>query len=171
MKEIWKPAVGFSKYEVSNLGRVRHKGNDQAVRKPYPYPDGYLVISSLYTDDGGRRTIPVHRLVALAFLGPRPTGYHTDHIDGDRSNNRADNLRYITPKENARNCLRFGSKPLPGRPGRVKVTPEEAKQIKCLTQLQKQDMLGGSYADIARLFGVRKSLVEDIGKGKSWTDV
>lgn len=43
----------------------------------------------------------VHALVALAFLGPRPVGYHVDHIDFDKLNNRPSNLRYLTALENS----------------------------------------------------------------------
>lgn len=42
----------------------------------------------------------VHKLVALAFLGPVPEGKGTDHIDENNQNNRADNLQYLTPEEN-----------------------------------------------------------------------
>ena len=45
-------------------------------------------------------TAYVHHLVAAAWLGPRPTGYEIDHIDEDRTNNRAENLQYLTKDEN-----------------------------------------------------------------------
>jgi hypothetical protein len=46
------------------------------------------------------KTFNVHVLVARAFLGKRPKGYHVCHRDGNRFNNQLDNLRYDTPKAN-----------------------------------------------------------------------
>lgn len=45
----------------------------------------------------------VHRIVADAFLGPKPDGMVTDHIDRDRTNNVVSNLRYCTHRESCRN--------------------------------------------------------------------
>jgi len=50
--------------------------------------------------DGKNRTYEVQRLVALAFLGPRPEGHETRHLDGNRLNNRLDNLAYGTRSQN-----------------------------------------------------------------------
>jgi len=50
-----------------------------------------------------------HSLVCKCFIGEKPKGYITDHIDRDRLNNRIDNLRYCTYKENANNCGKFNS--------------------------------------------------------------
>jgi len=48
-------------------------------------------------------TVPVHRLVYIYHYGPIPKGYHVDHIDHDRSNNRIENLRIIPARENLGN--------------------------------------------------------------------
>jgi hypothetical protein len=45
---------------------------------------------------------PVHLLVADAFHGPRPAGLHVDHVNGDKADNRPENLEYVTPAENVR---------------------------------------------------------------------
>lgn len=47
--------------------------------------------------------VPVHEIVAYAFLGPRPEGLVIDHIDRDKKHNEASNLRYVTISENAQN--------------------------------------------------------------------
>ena len=52
----------------------------------------------------GRRNHKIHIVVASAFIGERPEGMFVDHIDGDKSNNDASNLRYLTPRQNMRAC-------------------------------------------------------------------
>jgi len=53
----------------------------------------------------GRR---VHRLVAEAFLGPRPPDHEVNHIDGDKKNNRAENLEYTSPGGNKAHAVAYG---------------------------------------------------------------
>lgn len=51
--------------------------------------------------DRRNKNFYTHRLVALAFHGECPDGYHVDHIDFDRINNRPENLRYLSAEENS----------------------------------------------------------------------
>lgn len=89
------------RYVVSTMGYVRKVGTD---RRNYGSINdrGYRQVH--ITDNSGHiRTMLVSRLVADAFI-PNPDGRtQVDHIDTDRSNNRADNLRWAWPKENAAN--------------------------------------------------------------------
>ena len=63
----------------------------------------YLRVSLVDSFDNVRRSIKVHRLVYMTFVGDIPQGYQIDHIDGDASNNNLENLRCVTPKENSNN--------------------------------------------------------------------
>jgi hypothetical protein len=90
--EIWKEIEGV---EVSNLGRVRAKFRGGAVRMRKLTDRGRYF--SVYTSKG--RTL-VHALVAEAFLGPRSAEMEVSHKNGDRYDNRAANLDYVTHKEN-----------------------------------------------------------------------
>ena len=82
---------------VSSLGRVRARHGKIHNGSPR---NGYL--GATYTAAFGIRTEYVHRLVAVAFLGPSPSlqQSHVNHKDGDRENNAASNLEYVTPAQN-----------------------------------------------------------------------
>ena len=109
--EIWLPILGFPHYEVSNMGRVRSNWckdwrKMRYIIKPVDNNSGYKKVRLLDSDpETGRvkvKNVPVHRLVARAFIGERPEGYVIDHINGDRWDNRVQNLRYVTCSENLR---------------------------------------------------------------------
>jgi len=53
--------------------------------------------------------LPIHRLVAAAFIGPCPDGQQVHHIDADRANNTRHNLAYVTATENSRHAARMRS--------------------------------------------------------------
>lgn len=92
-------------YEVTRDGRVISTGSNwrgygsRELRQSLNasgYPSVRLVI------DGVRRHFPVHKLVAIAHLPPRPSELHEiRHLDGNRLNSQADNLAWGTRKENA----------------------------------------------------------------------
>ncbi len=112
--ERWKPVPGFEgRYEVSDHGRVRsllrwrNQPGPRLVRT-HPNPDGYLSVG-LYAPDGSRVTFRVHGLVLLAFVGKRPEGLVTRHLDGDQANNHVSNLAYGTSSENNLDKTRHGT--------------------------------------------------------------
>jgi hypothetical protein len=98
--EVWRPIAGSeAEYEVSNHGRIRRHFGSKAPKiiEPVVGSDGYLY-TKIYGNSGnsGRFIQPISSLVAAAFLpAPEYTGtMYISFIDGDRTNLRADNLRY-----------------------------------------------------------------------------
>ena len=96
-KEEWKKIPGNPNYSVSNYGRVRNdvRGKMKAL---YPNNRGYIKIGLK-----GNKKHAVHRLVMLAFVGP--SEMQVDHIDEVKTNNRLDNLRYLTGRLNTRRSV------------------------------------------------------------------
>lgn len=104
IEEIWKSIEGYPKYEVSNLGNVRStKNNKERFLKPQKDKDGYLIVC-LYKNNI-RKCCKIHRLVGQAFIPNPDNKPEIDHINTDRTDNRVENLRFVTPKENRNNPI------------------------------------------------------------------
>lgn len=84
---------------VSTKGRVK-KGSRLWLSAAVDQPYAYIKICG--------KNHPLHRLVAEAFLGPRPSPIHVvNHIDGNKRNNTLDNLEFVTPSENQEHAVRL----------------------------------------------------------------
>lgn len=108
--EQWKTIEEFENYQVSDHGRVRSMKTGRILRTS-PDTKGYQMVWPY--SDGVRKTIKVHRLVARAFVKGYFEGAHVDHLDGNKLNNSAANLEWVTNRENATrngNCLRNPNK-------------------------------------------------------------
>ena len=98
----WRACKSFPSYEVSDTGLVRKGGE---LRKLQFQPYGYVMVA--ITAKPRQLKVYVHRLVAEAFHGDGPAGHEVDHINGDKTDNRAVNLRWLPRHENrARKKLR-----------------------------------------------------------------
>lgn len=109
--EEWLPIPGFPGYEVSDLGNVRswllpgrteNRRVEPKLLKPGRNTSGYPVVGL------HGRTVQVHAAVLAAFIGPRPDGYVTRHLNGVKTDARLSNLVYGTPSENMQDQLRLG---------------------------------------------------------------
>lgn len=135
--EIWKEVSDNPNYLISNMGRIRRVGSnkDHSVRDS----KGYLV-TDLY--QGGRRnTVRVHRLVADEFV-PNPNDKpEVNHKDGNKHNNRASNLEYVTKKENCRHAWDTGLvKPSYGMLG--KHNPNSGRKGKAFRIVETGEVFG-----------------------------
>ena len=111
-KEIWKPIKGSCNYEVSNRGRIRSVTRMvYSGRGNYRINEGRVCKAYIGKDNRPGIKIPINgklvskrisRLVAKAFLIDWDEELHVDHINGDMSDNRVENLRMATHRENMR---------------------------------------------------------------------
>lgn len=93
--EEWLPIAEFPNYEVSNMGRIR---KDYKVR-PCTAVNKLHYRTTNLVKNGTTYHRTIHRLVALAFV-PNPDNKNfVMHLDGDKHNNRADNLAWVHIKE------------------------------------------------------------------------
>jgi hypothetical protein len=161
--EQWKYAVGFPNYLVSDQGRVNGPRGDvtQCIDRK-----GYRSVN--LTADGKRVKRAVQRLVAEAFIGPRPAGCVVRHRDGDNSHNAATNLRYGTPTENEADKREHGTTLLGERHPAAKLNEEQVRAIRARCVL-------GTHANgasaIARELGVSHELVIKIARRQLWSHV
>jgi DNA-binding phage protein len=163
--EVWKDVAGVVGYQVSNLGRVRSRRLPDVwlIIKGSADCRGYMRVCIPYPDKP--RTVKVHRLVLMAFVGPSPASTETCHEDGNPANNRLTNLRWGTRKDNARDRRRHGHDLLGESHPDAKLTTEQVKFIRRLSLFPK------SRLQIARQLGVSKSAVDRIQDGKTWQSV
>ena len=96
--EIWhKCEVPYTRYEVSNLGRVRNAHTERVLR-PRKRRTGYLQVALYYK--GKDKECDVHNLVATAFVEGWREGLEVNHKNGVKTDNRAENLEWVTASEN-----------------------------------------------------------------------
>jgi len=97
--ERWKTIKRHPQFEVSNKGAVRHK-KFKRLRK-FRNARGYYQVA--LRTNGILESFQVHRLVAENFLPDWDCGKDVDHVNRIRNDNRVENLRMMTRKENCKN--------------------------------------------------------------------
>ena len=105
MQEIWKPIKGYvGLYEVSNLGNVRNaKGR---MLNPFPIHQGYLVVDLCH--DWKKTHNRLNRIVAEAFIPNPENKTEVNHKNGNKTDNRAENLEWTSKSENMIHAYKTG---------------------------------------------------------------
>ena len=171
--ENWKDIPGYvGYYQVSDLGRVKSLARwredglqfrQERILKGYVerYPKMEL------TKDGVKKKWYVHQLVAITFIGDyRDDGLQVAHNDGDKLNNRLDNLRWSTPKDNIADKVKHGTANQGERHGRSRFTEKDIRAMRML-----RDELGMTITYIADLYKTTTSHAAGIVNRKKWAHI
>ena len=184
-KEIWESVPNFPLYEVSDWGNVRslpssyerkewRHGHKQIVKLKGRLLGGWIKRNYLgkidarlvaLRRDGKTHITGVHRLVLLAFRGPAPNGMECCHNDGNPLNNKLNNLRWDTHKNNQADMLRHGTMSTP--PVHFGETLHNARLTdKQIAQIRKTPILHGTKSRLARDNGVSLTSISRFLAGK-----
>jgi hypothetical protein len=108
----------------------------------------------------------IHRIVAELFIGPCPPGMEVNHRDGDKQNNRAENLEYVTRKQNMAHAKDIGHLRNGERLHNAKLNASTVLEIR---RIRREQNL--AYNKIARMFGVTTVTAFRADKGHCWGHV
>jgi hypothetical protein len=163
MAEVWRQVQGWP-YEVSDMGRVRRSDTKRVMRGGSINidcgRDGSRYRMVLLSDAPRTWNVRVHKLVMRAFVGPRPPGYHIDHLNCNRADNRLANLRYIPARENLRRNIIGEDAPA------ARLTAADVLNIRHLYASGERD-----GRQLAKDYGVHWTTISLAVRGKTWRHV
>ena len=163
MKEVWRDVAGYEGlYQISNKGRLKstkRHGTLGGIIKLYCH-NGYMQ-TGLYKNGIGEMK-KIHQLVLTAFSGPMPDGMCCRHLNGNPSDNRIQNLKWGTPKENAEDTKRHERTNRGERNGMAKLTEHDVIAIRNMS---------GTHGKIAKRFGISSTAVCMIKSKRRWKHI
>lgn len=146
---------GIADYEITVDGEVINRHNGRKV-KPQPNGKGYLRVSI------GKRLMFVHRLVAEKYVPNPECKPQVNHKDGDKTNNKANNLEWVTNSENREHAVANGLQIHGNKCPWSKLDTEKVQFIKSHPEISNEEF--------AKLFDVTRSTISSVRKRKSWKD-
>lgn len=173
MPENWKPISDYEgAYEVSNMGRVRsldrsyHKNGFQyrisgKTLKQNQNGAGYYQV--VLSGPKGQWNAFVHRLVAREFCAGYADNLVVRHLDGNKGNNRAENLAWGTRAENMADCKLHGTS-LEGERN-----PGSSLKERDVIYIRYAFKMGATRRELARTFGVHVGTISSIVCGNTWS--
>ncbi len=178
MNERWMPIEGYEGiYEISDLGRVRSLWgraprrwmkrpilSEPRILKSYVHCTNKYCYVALHKDNQ-QKGFRIHGLVLKTFVGPCPTGSQGSHLDGDRTNNRLDNLMWESPKNNNARKNFHGTANEGERHSMAKLNNDAVLKIRELAAS------GMPRSQLAHSYGVTITMIAFIVRRKNWTHI
>lgn len=161
-QEIFKPVPNYEGlYEGSNFGRIKSlprgkKGKEKILK---PTKQTYYIID--LCKGGEIKRFLVHRLIAKTFLENTKNKEHVNHIDGNKLNNKLENLEWVTRSENQLHAIQYGLR-----------TTKGVKNSQCkLTEKQVIEIFNDKrkYSEISNQHNISIPTICDIKKNRSWS--
>jgi HNH endonuclease/NUMOD4 motif len=154
--EIWHNIPELEGYQASSFGRIR---SERKIRKPNLTRKGYLRVKIR------GRCYYVHRLILRAFVGD--SQLDVNHKDGNKLDNRLDNLEYVSGSENMRHAFRTGLQTQVGEDNaNAKLTELDVTRIRELYQTRVY-----SQCTLANMFGIGRPHIGRIVNHKRWAHI
>ena len=156
------PVEGYeSSYAVGDDGCVYRIGKSEPKKmRPGLTSNGYQCVTLCKA--GSKKTATVHTLVCNAFYGKPPSGLNqVRHLDGDKSNNKPENLDWSNQSQNNRDRSVHGT--------HTRTTHHASKLTESDVEVIKHRFK--SQRNLAKEFGVSQSTISDIQNGKTWGEV
>jgi hypothetical protein len=135
--------------------------------KPRTHPKLGYVQAAIYQSEYKAKYPLLHRLVAAAFIGEIPAKHQVNHKNGNRSDNRVENLEIVTASQNNLHAFRvLGRKAIKGSKHPNSVLTETD-----VLTIREQHSLGVRQMDLARFFRIDPTTVRDVVHRYKWTHV
>jgi hypothetical protein len=153
-----KAVPGFENYFATEAGEIisTHR-NKVSQLKGGIDKDGYRKV--ILCKDGERHYKRVHVVVANTFLGNQPKGTVVCHVDGDLKNNKPENLKYATQKENIRDKEKHGTKLFGEKIPSSRLAEREVIEIFESSEPSRK---------LAAKYSVSKGAIDAIRNSKTW---
>lgn len=160
MAERW---VDYHGYKVSDMGNINGKDGEplKVTLTRYGYKTVYISTKEL------KKMCSVHSLVCECFVGKKPEGLITRHLNGVKTDNRLENLKYGTRSENELDKIAHGSALIGRKHFNCKLSNEQCEYIR--NRYVNRSQKHGSVV-IAKELGVHPTTVEKIAKGSRRKD-
>lgn len=145
-------------YIIKRNGEI-YSNISKKVLKPYKNHKGYFLI-----DLKGRKAQSVHRIIDKKFIPNPKNKPQVNHINGVKTDNRVENLEWVTPSENCVHAFKLGLRCNKGdnHPSN-KLTEQKVREILKMKQETKK-----TQKEISALYGVSIHAIYDLSKGKTW---
>ena len=163
MIDVVRWVVGYEQlYSITTDGQIY---SVRANRFLKPQMDKYGYLTTGLSKDGKRKFFLVHRLVATTYLPNIDNLPEVNHIDGDKANNKLENLEWCTPSDNLKHAFASGAKCNKGTNNPTsKLDEEKVREIRILLKIR-------NVKEISNIYGVVPGAIYNIKSGKSWNHV
>ena len=155
-----KTINNYSDYMANVNGNIFSIKSNKYL-KPQLYKNGYTNVD--LCNNGKVKKFLIHRIIAETFLPNPKNKSQVNHINGNKSDNRVENLEWVTHSENQKHSIKLGLRSAKGiKNSQVKLSEKIILNIFNSTEKNKY---------LALKYNISQATICDIKKGRSWTHI